>query len=168
MPATPETFTFVIKRIGLLTYLLTASHIIPFSREKAFEYFKDPKNLCDITPVWLDFCMIGENSFGEIRENSEFEYSIKWMGIKMQWKSRIVHFHPPERFTDIQIKGPYRSWVHHHILEEVPEGTRMKDEITYTIPFIALPLHSVIVKKQLEDIFHYRAEKIAEWTGKRD
>lgn len=166
MPSSPETFTFVIQRIGFLTYILTASHIIPVKREKAFEYFKDPQNLCDITPVWLDFCMIQDNSIGEIRLNSEFEYSIKWMGIKMQWKSRIVHFHPPERFTDIQTRGPYRSWVHHHILEEVPEGTRMKDEITYTIPPLAFPVHNVIIKKQLEDIFHYRAEKIAEWAGK--
>jgi hypothetical protein len=47
MPAPPEIFTFVIKRIGLLTYLLTASHIIPFSRKKVLrkQLWRNPGKL---------------------------------------------------------------------------------------------------------------------------
>ena len=39
---------------------------------------------------------------------------------------------------DIQVMGPYNSWVHRHLLETVPEGTLMRDNVTYTLPLPAL------------------------------
>jgi ligand-binding SRPBCC domain-containing protein len=160
----PETFRIDIKRIGLLTYCLNASQVLSVTRERAFEFFKDPGNLCDITPVWLDFCMLNRESNMEVYDNAEFDYTIKWLGIRMTWRSRIVDYNPPERFTDIQIKGPYRSWVHVHTLQQIPEGTLMKDKVTYKLPLIAAVFHRFFIKKKLKDIFSYRAVKIDHWV----
>jgi len=159
-----ETFQLDIKRQGLLTYRLTASQTLLVSQEKAFEFFEDPRNLCDITPVWLDFCMLNEDSNTRVYENAEFEYTIKFLGIKMLWRSRIIDYQPPERFTDIQLKGPYRSWVHLHELERAPEGTLMRDEVTYKLYLPALIFHPLVIRKKLIDIFSYRALKIAAWA----
>ncbi|HDY72401.1 MAG TPA: hypothetical protein ENH50_12135 [Nitrospirae bacterium] len=54
-----------------------------------------------------------------------------------------------ERFTDIQIRGPYRFWSHLHTFEEVPEGTLMRDEVTYRLSHTAGLLHRSIIKRQL-------------------
>ncbi len=160
----PSGFHIDIKRCGLLTYQLTTSQILPVTRETAFKFFEDPGNLCDITPLWLDFCMINKESSIEVGENAEFDYTIKFLGKKMLWRSRIIDYNPPESFTDIQLKGPYKSWVHLHTLEEVPEGTLMKDRVTYTLHLPTLIFHPFIIRRKLVDIFTYRAEKIAEWV----
>ena len=160
----PSSFSLSIRRSGFLTYKLCTSQVLAIDRKKAFSFFEDPGNLCDITPVWLDFCLLHKKSNTEVYENAEFDYTIKFMGVTMKWRSRIIDYHPPERFTDIQLKGPYKSWVHLHLLKEVPEGTLMKDEVTYTLHLPAIIAHPFLIRKHLIDIFSYRAIKIAEWA----
>jgi ligand-binding SRPBCC domain-containing protein len=160
----PSSFHIHIKRSGLLTYRLLTSQALPVNQWKAFEFFEDPENLCDITPAWLDFCLLNKTGNMAVQENAEFEYTIKFLGIKMLWRSRIIDYHPPERFTDIQLKGPYKSWVHVHMLQEAPEGTFMKDEVTYTLYPPALVVHPFLIRQKLIDIFSYRAVKISSWA----
>jgi len=160
----PSSFHVDIKRFSLLTYQILTSQFLPIGQKEVFEFFKDPGNLCDITPVWLDFCMLNKDSNIGVYENAEFDYTIKFLGIKMLWRSRIIDYKPPEKFTDIQLKGPYKSWGHLHVLEKVPGGTLMRDEVTYTMHLPALILHPLLIRKKLMDIFSYRAVRIAEWA----
>jgi len=155
-----------IKRLSLLRYQLVTSQLLPIGQKEAFQFFEDPGNLCDITPVWLDFCMLNKDQEIGVQENAEFEYTIKFLGIKMLWRSRIIDYQPPERFTDIQLKGPYKSWVHMHILEKSHEGTLMRDEVSYKLYLPALIVHPFMIRKKLMDIFSYRAVKISEWAEK--
>jgi ligand-binding SRPBCC domain-containing protein len=163
----PSSFHINIQQISLLTYQLVTSQVLPIEQQKAFEFFEDPRNLCDITPTWLDFCMLKQDSNSGVHENAEFDYTIKILGIKLLWRSRVIDYQPPERFTDIQIKGPYKSWIHLHMLEKDPEGTRLKDEVTYSLHLPALPVHSFLIRKRLIDIFSYRAVKIAGWANRQ-
>lgn len=161
-----STYELDIQKQSFATYRLTSSQILPVPQEKAFAFFEDPKNLCDITPVWLDFCLLDQESNTGVYENAEFDYTIKFLGFNMTWRSRIIDYHPPYKFTDIQLKGPYKSWVHVHTLEEVPEGTLMRDEVTYRLNMPAFLFHDVLIRKKLMDIFRYRAVKIAAWADK--
>ena len=160
----PSRFQIDIKRAGLLTYRLLTSQFLAIGRKEAFAFFEDPRNLYAITPQWLDFHLLNNEGDTGVRENAEFDYTIKVMGIKMLWRSRISDYLPPERFTDVQLKGPYRSWVHLHVLEEVPGGTLIRDEVTYTLHLPALIVHPFLIRKKLVDIFRYRSVKIAEWA----
>jgi ligand-binding SRPBCC domain-containing protein len=155
-----------IKRFGLFTYKLVTSQVLSVRQKKAFEFFQDPGNLYDITPPWLDFCLLNGDNNTEVYESAEFDYTIKFLGIKVLWRSRIIDYRPPERFTDIQLQGPYKSWVHLHVLEKVPEGTLMRDEVTYKLYLPSLILHPLVISGRLMDIFRYRAVKIAEWAEK--
>lgn len=161
--ASPD-FTCNIKRTGFLTYRLAASQMIPLSRECVFAFFKNPANLCDITPPWLGFCMVNSDRVIAVHENAEFDYTIRWLGMKMSWRSRIIDYQPPERFTDIQIRGPYRSWCHTHTFEEAEGGTLMEDSVTYKIPLIAFMVHRLLIMKHLEDIFRFRASRFSAWA----
>jgi ligand-binding SRPBCC domain-containing protein len=135
-------------------------------RERAFAFFEDPGNLYDITPAWLDFRLLKKDSNPGVYENAEFDYTIKFLGIKILWRSRIIDYRSPITFTDIQLKGPYKSWVHVHVLDKVPEGTLMRDEVSYKLNLPAFILHPLLIRKKLMDIFSYRAVKIAEWAEK--
>lgn len=160
----PPGFRFSIERKGIGRFELRASQVVPVGRVEAFRFFEDPRNLPHIIPEWINFSFENDGRAVVVRKNAEFNYSLTWLGVPLHWRSRITVYDPPERFTDIQLKGPYSLWEHTHRVEETPGGTLMKDEVVYKIPLVAVPVHGFIIKKQLEEIFRYRAGKIAEWA----
>jgi len=167
MSSSPSpTFTLTLHYLGGATHRLTATQVLALPRKQAFAFFEDPRNLFDITPDWLSFVMKDRGQMTEMFEGAEFDYTIRWLGITIPWKSRIVDHKPPEKFTDIQLAGPYRSWSHLHTFEDVPEGTLMLDTVTYQLPLGPLGnlVHALSVRRQLEDIFRYRAMRIEAWA----
>jgi ligand-binding SRPBCC domain-containing protein len=83
-------------------------------------------------------------------------------GVPMRWRTRIEEFTPNERFIDVQLNGPYRLWHHTHIFEEHAEGTLMRDEVNYQVPFgpLGTLARALFVRRQLEQIFDYRVDVI--------
>jgi ligand-binding SRPBCC domain-containing protein len=162
----PPTFRISFKKLDSHTYLLKTSQVLAVPGEKAFSFFETPENLFEITPDWLNFRLdnIGEQS--KTYEGAEFDYTIRWFSIKIRWHTKISEYLPPERFTDVQVKGPYVIWRHLHTFKTVPEGTLMQDSVTYRIPFSLTGkiLYRFIIKKHLHDIFSYRAVRVAEWA----
>ncbi len=162
----PPTFTVAFRRLGLAAYELSASQVLPLPRKQAFAFFEDPRNLYDITPDWLHFVMRDRDAETEMFDGAAFDYTIRWFGIPLRWRSRIEGYLPPERFTDIQLVGPYRSWSHLHTFEEDDTGTFMRDTVRYQLPLGPLgdAVHAIAVRRQLENIFRYRARRIDEWA----
>jgi ligand-binding SRPBCC domain-containing protein len=147
-------------------YRLETFQSFSISRQKAFVFFENPKNLFDITPEWLDFRMVTKSD--KVFEGVEYDYYIRWFGLQLKWRSRIKTYNPPYDFTDVQIIGPYTKWEHTHSFKEHGERTLMYDTVIYKIPFSNLGrvVHWLFVKNQLRDIFCYRAMKIMEWARK--
>ncbi len=162
----PPTFSLGFRRVGAAAYELAASQVLPLPRERAFVFFEDPRNLFDITPGWLSFIMQDRRSKAEMFDGAEFDYTIRWFGIPLRWRSRIEGYVPPERFTDVQLVGPYRVWRHLHLFEQRENDTVMHDRVLYRLPLglIGDAVHALAVRRQLEDIFRYRALRIDEWT----
>jgi ligand-binding SRPBCC domain-containing protein len=157
-----STFRISFEKVNCITQRLRAQQILPHTREDAFAFFEDPRNLYSITPDWLDFRLVDSDQKTEVFEGAEYNYTIRWMGLPIKWRSRIVDYRPPDRFTDVQVRGPYRIWKHVHMFEKIPEGTWMKDEVTYRIQLglLGLALNRGVIQKQLKDIFTYRAYTI--------
>lgn len=154
-----------ITRRGLRDYTLRASQHIALDPAEAFSFFEDPGNLAAITPPWLGFRIVGECG-GRVCRGAEYDYTIRWCGLTIPWRTRITEYTSGESFTDSQIRGPYSSWVHRHTFEAKPEGTLMADRVDFTLPLAALPL-SPVVRRQVEEIFSYRARRISEWVEGR-
>ena len=83
-------------------------------------------------------------------------------GIKTRWVTEITHVKEGEYFVDEQRFGPYALWHHKHFIKPVEGGVRMDDVIDYKLPlgFLGRLLHTPLVKKQLKEIFEYRANKL--------
>ena len=147
-------------------YRLETFQTLPITRDKAFAFFQNPNNLFDITPDWLDFRLVTNKNGEKVYEGAEYDYHIRWFGLRMKWRSKIETYHPPYGFTDIQIVGPYSKWEHTHSFKEQGENTLMFDTVVYKIPFSYLgrAVHGLFLKNQLQDIFCYRALKISEWV----
>ena len=50
---------------------------------------------------------------------ARIEYSLVLHRFPIRWITQIDEWEPPHRFTDFQVRGPYRLWEHTHTFEPV-------------------------------------------------
>lgn len=133
------------------------------SIEETFAFFENPHHLARITPPWLGLAIRSEQRL-VMRAGLEIDYTIRWLGLPVAWKTVIREYEPPFRFVDEQAKGPYRYWRHTHTFEERPAGTLVLDHVAYELPFGGLGrlAHRLVVHKQLWGIFLYRRQALQE------
>jgi len=142
-------------------YTLRQSIRVPVPQHRAFAFFADPGNLSRITPPWLNFRMATEEPV-RMGKGARIDYQIRWLGLRLTWKTLITEYEPPRFFVDQQIAGPYAFWRHEHTLEPAPEGTLIGDRVDYALPFgwLGRLVHRLVVRRQLEAIFKYRNRAI--------
>lgn len=144
-------------------HTLTRELISPASLTEAFAVFEDPYNLAKITPPWLNFRILTENL--KMRLGAEIDYEFRWLGVPLRWKTRITAYDPPLHFVDEALKSPYLLWRHSHSFRPSKSGgTLISDLVDYALPYGILgeAIHKTMVRKQLDQIFDYRQQKIQE------
>jgi ligand-binding SRPBCC domain-containing protein len=136
------------------------------SVDEVFSIFQDPYNLAKITPPSLAFRVTSKQKI-VMRKGAEIEYSIKWLGVSLSWKTVIAEYSPPLEFIDQQARGPYLLWRHRHTFVPTSDGVRVGDQVDYALPLGALGrvAHEFVVGKQLRAIFRYRQAKLSELLG---
>ena len=139
--------------------------ISPVTLREAFAVFENPYNLAKITPPWLNFRILTSNL--RMRLDAEIDYEFRWMGIPLQWTTRITEYEPPFHFVDEALKSPYLLWRHRHTFRALPEGALISDRVDYALPFgfLGNAAHRLVVRKQLDQIFDYRQNVIAQMLG---
>lgn len=143
-------------------YRLRQEQLIERPREQVFAIFADVANLERITPKFLKFKITSPLPI-EMRPGALIEYRLRLFGVPLHWQTLIESWDPPLRFTDIQLKGPYRRWHHTHDFFEVPQGTLCVDAVDYELPWGPLGsiAHALFVRRSLDRIFAFRREAIA-------
>jgi ligand-binding SRPBCC domain-containing protein len=146
-------------------YILKHSQWVPRPLDEVFAFFSRAANLETITPAFLNFRITEAPE--EIRVGSRIKYVLRLHGVPVRWTTEIVTWEPPRRFVDVQLSGPYSLWHHEHRFSEERGGTRMEDEVRYSLPFgpIGQVAHWIIVRRDVEGIFTYREAKIREMFG---
>jgi hypothetical protein len=147
--------------------------IAPVSVKEAFEVFEDPRNLERITPPWLRFRIVTPEPV-VMKKDAVFDYTIRWLGLPIRWRTLITEYEPPFVFVDEQTSGPYTLWRHRHTFHPSEEGTLVSDDVDYILPMgrLGVMAHKVAVARQLKEIFRYRQETLnqmmckgkARWT----
>lgn len=147
-------------------YALTDSFIVSADSAKTWEFFSSAENLPAITPPWLAFNVLTPKPI-HLRKDSTIDYTIRWMGLPVRWKTLIIDWTPPVQFVDLQIRGPYVLWHHQHTFEPHAEGTLCRDRVLYKIPFGPFGSlgHALLVRRQLIEIFSYRRQQITAQLG---
>ena len=140
--------------------IFSVSQWLPTPLEKTFEFFSDARNLEQITPPFLSFRIVTPTPI-EMRPGALIDYQLKLRGFPIQWRTEITEWEPQKGFTDVQLKGPYRKWVHRHDFREENGGTRVEDTIHYRVPGGPI-INSLIVRPDLDKVFRYRQQMISQ------
>jgi ligand-binding SRPBCC domain-containing protein len=144
-------------------YRLERSQWIARRRSEVFAFFSDAQNLEAITPRSLGFRILSPTPIA-MAAGTRIDYRLSLWGVPVRWRTLITEFEPDVRFVDVQEKGPYAHWHHLHEFEAEDGGTRMRDRVTYRLPFgpLGTLAHALLVERQLCTIFDYRARVIPE------
>jgi ligand-binding SRPBCC domain-containing protein len=149
-------------------YILCAEQFVPRPLPDVFEFFSNAKNLQRLTPEWMHFRILSVDP-EPVRQGTLISYSLRWRIFPIHWTTEIIAWEPPHRFVDIQLKGPYKLWRHEHRFVAEGNGTRILDEVQYSLPFGPLGriAHALKVKKDVETIFVYRKDAVAKIFGNK-
>ncbi len=81
--------------------------------------------------------------------------------------TEITHVQEQQMFIDEQRYGPYSLWHHQHHFKSVDGGVEMTDIVHYKLPlwFLGDMANALFIKKQLEQIFNFRSNKVKELFG---
>src|SRR5215510_7830929 len=143
-----------------MMHTLTTSMRLPLLRDQVFAFFAEASNLERITPPELGFEMVTPQPL-HLSEGTRIEYRLHLFGLPFSWQSEIRRWDPPEVFVDVQLRGPYKYWVHTHRFREEQGATIIEDEVQYTLPYAPLgELVYPLVRLQLHRIFRYRQQVI--------
>ena len=143
------------------SHRLVATQVIDRPLDAVFGFYARPENLSRITPPGMHIEFLTDDFV--MRGGLELEYRLRpFPGITARWRTRITDYDPPNGFTDIQLRGPYRRWEHRHTFTPVDGGTLVRDEIDYVVPLGPLGdlANRLVVRGELEAIFQHRAAAI--------
>ncbi|MEL6328108.1 MAG: SRPBCC family protein [Planctomycetota bacterium] len=163
-------------------WVLRAEQTLPRSLDELWPFFADAHNLGELTPPLLRFNVLTPRPI-EMRAGALIDYKIRIRGVPVKWKTEILAWEPPARaaerdartarFIDNQIKGPYVRWHHEHTFVERRTGSGVEtlcgDIVHYEVPglFLAPVVNSLLVERDVRNIFRFRAEVMARKFGER-
>jgi ligand-binding SRPBCC domain-containing protein len=150
----------------MAVHTLHTKQIIRATRQEAWDFFSNPRNLAKITPPELGFEIISPDLPPSMRAGMMIAYRVRpLLGLPMTWLSEITLVEPGVRFIDEQRVGPYAVWHHEHEFHDLGDGRiEMEDKATYVLPFAPLGdlAHAWLVQPQLKRIFAYREKAVRE------
>ena len=127
--------------------------------EEVFAFHADPYNLIKITPPSLNLKVTNPEKV-QMAAGAEITYTIRLGGLPVHWLTEITSYKPPHSFTDVQRRGPYRTWEHTHTFRaDGPDHTIVTDDVHYEVPLglVGRIFAGWIVRRQVEEIFAHRA-----------
>lgn len=143
--------------------------VIRASPERVFEFHEQPNVLSLLMPPWESVRVIQAARISEVGGEAIMETKV-FGPIKMRWVARHTLYDPPHLFEDVQVKGPFRSWRHRHIIESHTEGAILRDEIDYEPPlgFLGRALAPLLVQQRLQRLFDFRHEVTRAWCERKE
>jgi ligand-binding SRPBCC domain-containing protein len=139
-------------------YRIERSQHLPITIGTAWDFFSDPHNLQQITPVWLDF-KITSHIPDKMHAAMIIPYRLKAIfRLPTTWITEITHVSEPVFFVDEMRYGPFRFWHHQHWFTEKTDGVEMRDAVHYAMKFGLLGqiLHNMVIGAKLTEIFDFR------------
>ena len=150
-------------------YQLYKTQKIPATIDQVWDFISSPANLRKITPEYMRFNITSKLLSEKMYPGMIISYKVSpVLGIKMTWVTEITQVKEKEYFVDEQRVGPYSMWHHEHKIESIHGGVLVTDIVSYKPPFgfFGTIANTVLIKKQLKEIFDFRTSAMENIFGK--
>ena len=138
--------------------------VIRATRERVFAFHEQPDVLSLLIPPWESARVIQPARISDVGAQAIIETRI-FGPITARWIAQHTVYEPPGLFEDIQVKGPFRSWRHRHIIKPHADGAMLRDEMDYEPPFgfLGRAVAPLLVQRRLEKLFAHRHDVTRRW-----
>lgn len=159
------TFTFEKGGEGIR---FVAESIIAAAPERVFAFHELPDALMRLTPAWAGSRVVEHAPFVDVGARTVCDIRIA----PLIWiRTELVHTEceRPSRFVDEQVRGPFKSWRHEHVIAPAENGgATLTDSITFEPPFGPLGrLFAPLMLRRLRKLFAYRHAVTRAWCEGR-
>jgi len=138
--------------------------IIRATPDRVFRFHEQPEALELLLPPWESARVIRAAKISDVGDQAIVETRV-FGPFTMRWVAQHTIYDPPHMFEDVQVKGPFRSWRHRHMVEPHVGGALLRDEIDYQPPlgFLGRAFAPYVIEKRLRKLFEYRHEVTRQW-----
>jgi len=101
---------------------------------------------------------IAGRTTGLIELGETVTWRARHFGLYLTLTSRITAMDPPYSFVDEQVKGPFASFSHQHLFEEIDGGTHLQDVFEYRSPlgWLGRLADALFLKQYMERLLRRR------------
>lgn len=138
--------------------------LIRATPERVFAFHEQADALERLTPPWETSRVVQMARISQVGSQAIIEARAlgPW---KIRWVAEHTAYDPPRMFEDIQVKGPFHSWRHRHLIVAQADGALLRDEIDYEPPLwllgrVAAP---IVIQPRLQRLFEFRHEITRKW-----
>ncbi len=136
-----------------------AESIIPAPPERVFAFHELPDALARLTPPWAGSRVIEHAPTVDVGARTVCAIRVA----PLIWiRTELVHTacERPTRFVDEQVRGPFKSWRHEHIVMPAKNGgAKLTDIIDFEPPFGILGrAFAPLMRRRLRKLFAFRHE----------
>jgi ligand-binding SRPBCC domain-containing protein len=146
-----------------VSFRFTARSVIRTTPEELFAFHELPDAFLRLLPPGEKIRVIQVAS--NLNAGSRTIVKIRIAFLWVTFESLHTAYDPPHSFEDQQVRGPFRSWRHRHIVQPHPDGAILIDDIEYTPPFgfLGRAVDGIVIKPRLRKVFAFRHRVTREW-----
>ncbi len=134
---------------------LTFESFIAASPERVFAFHERPDAFALLTPWWSGARVV--RPAASLRPGERALLVLGRGPLSVAWEAVHEVYEPPKCFVESQVRGPFRSWRHRHLVLPEGDGARLRDELEYTLPGGSLaPVLDLVLRAFLGRLFAYR------------
>ena len=132
------------------------STVIPCEQRELFEYHANPGAINRLIPPWENVRI--EHRSDSLQVGSEVIIRNSLFGIPLRWHAKHTELNAPYHFQDVQLTGPFHTWIHDHLFASTDSGTsKLTDSIQFEMPLGPIgKLGLGLIREKLEAMFAYR------------
>lgn len=148
---------------------LTVSYhqfFLPVPRKDAYKKLAKISNWVHLYPKNLGLSVTSASS-PTVREGAEVGYSLRYLGVAMNWKEKVFNCDPGHAFQVVQLYGPFTVYEISRTFTEIGGGTLYDVRQRYQMPYgpILNYLANKTIKKTHEEVKTYQQQLFREWFG---
>ena len=130
---------------------------MPASAEDLFNYHARPGAFQRLLPPWERISL--PSPVSPLQNHSQVTFDLRKGPLRIRWVAQNENVSPGHGFEDIQLRGPFKTWIHRHrFIGQGPEKSQLKDQIQVALPgaFLGNLMGQPMVSKQMKRLFWFR------------